>query len=51
MTIAKLGGALTLMFGGGDGLRRPRRASMIVGLICLLIGAFWVIGGISLAAR
>jgi hypothetical protein len=48
---ARFGGTLTLMFGGGETLRRPRRASAIWGVILLIIGVAWVIGGIVLATK
>jgi len=48
---ARFGGALTFMVGGGDALRRPRRASRICGLFLLIIGVAWVVGGVVLATR
>ena len=48
---AVFGGSLTFMVGGGDALRRPRRASVVWGLILLIIGLGWTIGGVILAAK
>jgi len=47
---ATFGGSLTLMAGGGDALRRPRRASAIWGVLLLIIGVVWVVGGLVLAS-
>jgi hypothetical protein len=48
---ATFGGSLTFMIGGGDALRRPRRASAIWGLVLLIIGIAWIVGGLVLASR
>jgi hypothetical protein len=39
------------MVGGGNALRRPRRASSLWGLILLIIGIAWVVGGLVLATN
>jgi len=48
---AVFGGSLTFMVGGGNALRRPRRASSLWGLILLIIGIAWVVGGLVLATN
>ena len=47
---ATFGGSLTFMVGGGEALRRPRRVSVIWGVILLVIGVAWVVGGVVLAS-
>jgi hypothetical protein len=49
--VAMFGGSLTFIFGGGNALRRPRRASVVWGLILLIIGLGWSIGGVILATK
>jgi hypothetical protein len=48
---ALFGGSLTFTVGGGDALRGPRRASAIWGLLLLILGIVWVVGGLVLASR
>jgi hypothetical protein len=48
---AMLGGSLTFMVGGGGALRRPRRASATWGLLLLVLGVVWVVGGLVFALR
>lgn len=48
---AVFGGSLTFMIGGGNALRRPRRVTMIWGVVALIIGVAWVVGGLVLATR
>ena len=48
---AFFGGSLTFWVGGGDALRRPTRAASIWGVILLVLGVLWIIGGLVLASR
>ncbi|HEU5372292.1 MAG TPA: hypothetical protein VFU51_07890 [Gaiellaceae bacterium] len=48
---AVFGGSLTFMVGGGDALRRPRRVSLVWGVLLMIIGFGWFVGGLYLATK